>query len=71
MNETEEEFAAFDKFLMARPPSIRDMDIDAFADGVLAHRNGLQFHENPDGNASTVRRLSWSLGWNERALRQP
>lgn len=48
------------------------LDIDAFADGVVAHRDGVQFHENPHGtDAQTVRRLSWHLGWNERALRQP
>ncbi len=52
--------------------SIRDFDIDAFADGVVAHRNGVQFHENPHGaDALTLRRLSWTIGWNERALQQP
>ena len=49
--------------------SLRDLDIDAFAEGVLAHRGGSQFHENPHGtDALTLRRLSWSMGWNERAL---
>lgn len=51
--------------------SIRDLDIDAFADGVVGHRSGVQFHENPHGtDALTLRRLSWTMGWNERALRQ-
>jgi hypothetical protein len=50
--------------------STRDLDLDAFADGVIAHREGKGFHENPDGMAPTVRRLSWSMGWNERALAQ-
>jgi len=61
-----EERAAFEKAL--RATSIRDFDLDAFADGIIAHRNGKGFHENPDGMAATVRRLSWSMGWNERAL---
>jgi len=52
-------------------PTIRDYDIDAFADGIIAHRAGAGFHENPHGaNALTVARLSWSMGWNERALCQ-
>jgi hypothetical protein len=51
--------------------SIRDLDLDAFADGILAHRDGHGFHENPEGAVAKVRRLSWSLGWNERALQHP
>lgn len=51
-------------------PTLRNCDIDAFADGVLAHRMGEAFHQNPDGIACSVRRLSWAMGWNERALRQ-
>lgn len=55
--------------LHADPLSMRDLDLDAFADGVVAHRAGLGFHENPHGaDALTVARLSWSMGWNERAL---
>jgi hypothetical protein len=52
---------------------VRLMDVDAFAAGVIAHREGLGFHENPHGATSeqTVARLSWHMGWNERALRQP
>lgn len=49
--------------------SLRDLDLDAFADGVVAHRAGLAFHMNPYGVERTGRRLSWSYGWNERALR--
>lgn len=50
--------------------SVRDLDIDAFADGVVAHRAGVEFHRNPHGtDAPTLARLSWSIGWNERALR--
>lgn len=49
--------------------TLRDFNMDAFADGVIAHRNGKGFHENPFGaNTLSVRRLSWSYGWNERAL---
>lgn len=65
---TEEEVRAYDRVLKAANTTIRDYDIDAFADGVIAHRNRVPFHENPDGTAPTLRRLSWSLGWNERAL---
>lgn len=51
--------------------TMRDLNIDAFADGILAHRNGVAFHENPHGtDALTISRLSWSQGWNERALQQ-
>lgn len=53
--------------------TVRDLDIDAFADGVLAHRSGAGFHENPHGRPGidfNMPRLSWSLGWNERALRE-
>lgn len=61
------EVAAYERAL--RGKNFRDLDIDAFADGVLAHRAGAAFHENPHGtNALTVARLSWSMGWNERAL---
>lgn len=70
---TPEQYAAFEAFerLLKKPDhTIRDLDIDAFADGVLAHRNGAEFHENPDGHVPTVRRFSWSMGWNERALAQ-
>ena len=47
------------------------LDIDAFADGILAHRAGVELHENPQYSAdvSSLRRLSWSIGWNERAER--
>lgn len=65
---TEEERAAYVRLITGGGPSIRDLDIDAFADGVIAHRSGAGFHENPDGNDQTVRRFSWSMGWNERAL---
>lgn len=61
----------YTRALSKDPLSIRDLDIDAFADGVVAHRSGVQFHENPHGtNALTLRRLSWTVGWNERGLRQ-
>ena len=50
--------------------SIRDLDLDAFADGIVAHRDGKAFHENPDGVKMTTRRFSWAMGWNERALQQ-
>lgn len=55
--------------LLSTSATVRDLDLDAFAEGVLAHRAGKAFHENPDGAAPTVRRLSWSIGWNERALK--
>jgi hypothetical protein len=55
--------------LMTEGAGLRDLDLDAFADGVLAHRTGIQWHENPHGpDAMTRRRLSWAMGWNERAL---
>jgi hypothetical protein len=50
---------------------LRLVDLDALADGIVAHRRGQGFHENPDGDALTAKRLSWSIGWNERALREP
>lgn len=47
------------------------IDLDAFADGIVAHRAGVAFHQNPHGpDALTAARLSWSMGWNERALQQ-
>ncbi len=64
---TDEE-PAFVQALNKASLTTRDLDIDAFADGVLAHRNGAHFHENPHSDAPTLRRLSWSMGWNERAL---
>jgi hypothetical protein len=72
MSENEEQLslAAYTALMSKRALTIRDMDIDAFADGVLAHRNGAKFHENPYGMALTVRRLSWGMGWNERALQK-
>lgn len=61
--------AAYLRVLRAESLSIRDLDLDAFADGVAAHRAGNGFHENPHGTAAlTPARLSWSMGWNERAL---
>lgn len=69
MTKDEERFV---KFLEAKESSYRDLDIDAFADGVIAHRNGLGFHENPYGtDTGTIQRLSWTLGWNERGVAQP
>ncbi len=50
---------------------LRDLDLDAFADGIAAHRDGRPFHDNPHGHGPSLRRLSWHLGWNERALRIP
>lgn len=60
--------AAFERALAAK--TLGDIDLDAFADGVLAHRRGAGFHENPHGHSGmkTAARLSWALGWNERAL---
>ena len=68
MSEREAGTEAFQRVLGKDNITMRDIDLDAFADGVIAHRLGREFHENPDGMASTVRRLSWSMGWNERAL---
>ena len=50
--------------------TIRDLDLDAFADGIIAHRSGRPIHDNPGGVNSTPKRLSWTMGWNERALQQ-
>ena len=64
-----DEKAAYSVLLANKQATVRDLDLDAFADGILAHRAGLGFHENPYGSdALTVRRLSWHVGWNERAL---
>ena len=52
-----------------RLTAIRDLDIDAFADGVVAHRGDLAFHQNPHKEFASLKRLSWSIGWNERALK--
>ena len=61
--------AAYLALLMNKNASLRDLDLDALADGILAHRDGLGFHENPHRpDAMTRRRLSWAIGWNERAL---
>lgn len=69
--DSEEERQAYDRLFRHGALSIRDLDIDAFADGVVAHRGGTRFHENPYGtNTPIMQRLSWHLGWNERALRQ-
>lgn len=47
------------------------LDIDALADGIMAQKSGKEFHENPYGaQTPTVQRLSWHMGWNERALRK-
>lgn len=59
----------YERLVLSKNVTMHDLDLDAFADGVLAHRAGKAFHENPDGSAPTARRLSWSLGWNARALR--
>jgi hypothetical protein len=69
MTDAEERF----RFVIGqREVSIRDINLDAFADGVIAHRFGHGFHENPHGGADTptVERLSWTMGWNERALQE-
>ena len=60
-----------DRIFAAKTLTIRDFDLDAFAEGVLAHRNNKGFHENPfraEGHDLELKRLSWSMGWNERAL---
>lgn len=70
MSDTEaaDERAGFER-LLREGCTIRDLDLDAFADGIIAHRDGLGFHENPHTpDAMTRKRLSWSMGWNERAL---
>ena len=65
------EEAAYTALLANKQATMRDYDLDAFADGILAHRAGLGFHENPHGpHTLTVKRLSWHMGWNERALQQ-
>ena len=49
----------------------RILDLDAFAAGIAAHQAGIEFHANPhgDGEIMTAPRLSWWIGWNERALK--
>jgi hypothetical protein len=68
MTATDDERAAFARLLDRKDLTIRDLDIDALADGVMAHRAGKGFHENPLGNDRSILRYSWSFGWNERAL---
>lgn len=65
-----EDRAEFKRAMRTSLESIAVFSIDAFADGVVAHREGKKFHENPRGTEPTLSRLSWSFGWNERALRQ-
>jgi hypothetical protein len=68
MADEEDQFA---QLLKKEHTTLQDYNIDAFADGVVAHRSGLGFHENPHGtNSPTIQRLSWHMGWNERALQQ-
>ena len=61
--------AAYVRALKAN--TLRSLDLDAFADGIIAHRDGKQFHENPHGGADvpSLNRYSWAYGWNERALK--
>jgi len=64
MQEAEEGLQVWDR-LMAK------LDIDAFADGIIAHRANVGFRENPHGTDTlSVKRSSWSLGWSKRALSQ-
>jgi hypothetical protein len=66
---TPEERAALRVLLDNPDRTIRDLDLDALADGIVAHRNGLAFHESPYSSASSVAGFSWRIGWNERALK--
>jgi len=70
MSDDAEAEAAYLRMLHATSLSLRHLDLDAYADGIVAHRNGAEYHQNPHGGVLTVARLSWHLGWNERALRQ-
>jgi hypothetical protein len=47
--------------------SLRDLDLDALALGILAHANNQPFHSNPFLE-NTIAGLCWRIGWNERAL---
>jgi hypothetical protein len=62
--------AAYDAAVAKLTLTVRDLDLDAFADGVLAHRNGEPFHKSPY-DFTTLAGLSWRMGWNERALANP
>ena len=44
-----------------------DIDLDAYAYGILGHRAGLSLAENP--YRDQLMRWSWTDGWTERALR--
>jgi hypothetical protein len=59
--------ARYDRVIRGVDVGIRDLDLDAFADGVLAHRAGWPFHDNPHRDL-LLAGLSWRMGWNERAL---
>lgn len=62
----------YDRAMDAKPLGFEHLDVDAFADGIIAHRQGIQFHENPRRETyRSLWRLSWDYGWNQRALRQP
>lgn len=72
MPELTEEECAYARLLEGTNTSIRDLDLVAFARGIMAYKSGAMFHENPYGtNTPSVARLSWSMGWNERALQCP
>lgn len=61
----------FERAMTASPLSLDHLDMDAYADGVIAHRQGVPFHGNPHlPNWRSLRRLSWGLGWNQRALQE-
>ena len=67
---SDDETTRYERIVMGNLAALRDFDLDALAEGIIAHRNGSVFHDNPYGNAATatLARLSWAFGWNERAL---
>lgn len=61
--------AGYTRAMTAPSMTVRALNIDCFADGVVAHRVGKEFHENPHReHFESLWRLSWAMGWNERAL---
>lgn len=49
---------------MAEPTT--EFDIDIYADGIIAHRDGTKVYENPYRGIDTYQYLSWHKGWNDR-----
>jgi hypothetical protein len=57
--------------------TVSDLDLDKFADGIVAHRSGKALHDNPYGwddldtltHDDHVGSASWAAGWRQRKRR--